>query len=429
MSLYTDLLALVVLLLILFFLRSRHPGRGMHLWFAGMLLLLGEAVAHVAYLVPGPWHRASHIAALDCYALAGAVFVYASARSSVRSGRHLGIVVAINSVARLVALTLYGLDVRSVHAFYVAAGVGFVLSIASSFFLQRISRGLFILSYVGLWTVFAIAASRGSFRFAVYWLLCCLFFHAAIGFARTMPSHSIGKYTVVSGFAVWALLFLVHPSVAARPVIGDLVDSLWNLQKFQIAVGMLIVMLESQVERTHELALQDPLTGLPNRRLFDDRLSQAMLQAARMHSRVGFFMLDLNGFKEVNDRFGHEAGDEVLCQVSRNLRSAIRSSDTLARIGGDEFAIIVSGFTTAQPLAAELLRAIETPVVHAGRRFTISSSIGLAVFPDDTRDPGRLRHIADERMYTNKRDTEFPTGKLKAQTVTLPRVPEPETLA
>lgn len=426
MSLYTDLLALVVLLLILFFLRRRHTGEGMHLWFAGMLLLLGEAIAHVAYLVPGPWHRASHVAALDCYALAGAVFVYASARRGVGSGRDLGIVVAINSAARLLALTMYGLDVHSVRAFLVAGGIGLAASCASSYFLQRISRALFLLSYFGLWAIFTMAVSRGNFRFAVYWLLCCLFLHAGIGFARTMPPQTVGKYTVVSGFATWALLFLVHPAVAARPVIGDLVDSLWNLQKFQIAVGMLIVMLESQVERTHELALHDPLTGLPNRRLFDDRLTQAMLQAARTHSRVGFFMLDLNGFKEVNDRFGHEAGDQVLCQVSRNLLAAIRSSDTLARIGGDEFAIVVSGFTTTQPLAGELHRAIQTPVVHAGRRFTISSSLGLAVFPDDTRDPGRLRQIADERMYSNKRETEFPAGKLTAQTVTLPRVPEPE---
>ena len=424
MNLVTDLLALCVLLVILFFLRSRHTGQGMHLWFAGLLLLWGESITHLLYTIPGVWQRASHIAALDCYALAGAVFVYASARTAVSSGRDLAIVVGLNSIARLAALTLYALDVRSERPFYIVAAIGVALAAASSSFLQRLPRSLLIVSYIALWTVFSIAIRRENLRFAVYWLLCCLFLHAAIGFSRTMAPRSVGKYTVVSGFTLWAALFLVHSAAVSHPRAAEFVDSLWNLQKFLIAVGMLIVMLEAQVERTHELALHDPLTALPNRRLLDDRLSQAILQAGRTRTRVGFLMLDLNGFKEVNDRFGHDAGDHVLCEISRNLLRVVRSSDTLARLGGDEFAVIVSGFTAAQPLTMEILRAIERPIIHGGRRFTISASLGLSIFPDDTLDPARLRQIADERMYLHKRETEFPGGKLKAHTITLPRLIE-----
>ena len=118
------------------------------------------------------------------------------------------------------------------------------------------------------------------------------------------------------GFAVWSLCFLSHSWMVEHPAYLPYAQDVWDLQKFLVAIGMLMVMLEDQVARNRDLALHDDLTGLPNRRLFDDRLSQALLQGTRTGSRTGLIMLDLNGFKLVNDSLGHTAGDELLCTVT-----------------------------------------------------------------------------------------------------------------
>ena len=407
MALLPDFLALCVLLLILYYLRRRHAGDDVHLWFAGLLLLLGESIAHMlfSYDLPAWMHRSSHIAALDCYALAGAVFVYAALHRSL-PGRRLAYALLAITVVRIAALSLYGLDVRTPRPYYVVGGAGLAVAVTNMVLLGCRNRAMLVLANTALWAVFCLSVARSSYRFAAYWLLCCLFAQAAVYFARHLPRRSIGKYTVVSGFAVWALLFLTHSNIPPHTRFFDLAEGLWNLQKFQIAVGMLIVLLETQVERTKELALHDPLTNLPNRRLLDDRLTQAMLQAARTHTRVAFLMLDLDGFKEVNDRHGHEAGDHVLCAISKGLGLVLRSSDTLARLGGDEFAIVASGFTTAQPLTGEVLRAVSVPIRCGDRMISMSGSLGYAVYPDDTTDPVRLRQLADERMYMQKREHE-----------------------
>ena len=399
-----DLFALCVLLIILYFLRGRHTGEDVHLWFIGLLLLLGESIAHLLFNSPLPslLHRIDHSAALDCYAAAGAVFLYAAIYRTVPR-RRLALALIASASVRIGVLTLYGMDVRAPRPFYLLALAGSLISVASTLWLRFRRPWLVLFLHASLWTVFCVAIAQAEYRFAAYWLLCCLFAQAAIYFYRTMPARSIGRYTVVSGFAVWALLFLVHPIVSPQSRFFDLVDGMWSLQKFQIAVGMLIVLLETQVEQVKELALHDPLTGLPNRRLLDDRLNQAALQAARTRTRVGFFMLDLDEFKSINDRFGHGAGDHVLCEVSRHLSRVLRSSDTIARLGGDEFAIVVSGFTTEQPLAGQVLRAVSTPISYGGATFSMTASVGLAIYPDDTTELSQLQQMADDRMYRDKR--------------------------
>ena len=404
MGLLPDLFGLCVILVILHFLRIRHAGEDVHLWFTGLMLLLGESVAHILYQcnLPLVLHRVSHVAALDCYAIAGAVFLYA-ALHRLLPPRSLGLALVASTVVRMGALTLYGADLRAARPFYLLAAAGLAISFVNTVALRCRRRSMILLSYVVLWAIFCFAVRRADYRFAAYWLLCCLYFQIAVYFFRTMPARSIGKYTVVSGFAIWAMLFLAHSSVGPNSRYFDLTDRLWSLEKFQIAVGMLIVMLETQVERTNELALHDPLTGLPNRRLLDDRLGQAILQAARTRTRVGFLMLDLNDFKDVNDRYGHDCGDRVLCAISSNLGRVLRSSDTIARLGGDEFAIVVSGFTTDEPLTGQILRAVHMPVNHVEGMIAVTASLGSAIYPDDTSDLTRLRQLADERMYLQKR--------------------------
>ena len=152
-------------------------------------------------------------------------------------------------------------------------------------------------------------------------------------------------------------------------------------------------------------ACHDSLTQLPNRALFSDHLSQAMANSGRTGSAVGVLLLDVDRFKHVNDTYGHQAGDEALCQVAHRLRSRLRASDVLARMGGDEFAAILSNLASpddAQRVADSLVREFHEPVVLMGRKQFITVSAGTAVYPRDASDAVALMKCADLALYKAK---------------------------
>jgi len=151
-------------------------------------------------------------------------------------------------------------------------------------------------------------------------------------------------------------------------------------------------------------AFHDALTQLPNRLLFLDRLDQALARASRDHSRPVVMMLDLDGFKAVNDTHGHETGDELLRSLARILQAALRPSDTVARFGGDEFAILAEGIDTddaLEALAERIMDALDTPIPLPHGPQQVSGSLGIATAtPDSTVD--QLLHHADTAMYRAK---------------------------
>jgi len=153
-------------------------------------------------------------------------------------------------------------------------------------------------------------------------------------------------------------------------------------------------------------ALHDPLTGLPNRTLLRDRLEQSMLLADRNATGLALLLLDLDRFKDVNDTLGHHAGDELLQQVGARLAGALRTSDTIARMGGDEFAVILltaGDVGLATRLARTLVHALEAPFVVGGHTVAVGASIGIAVYPDQGTDARTLLRRADVAMYVAKR--------------------------
>ena len=400
LHLVLDAVALCILLALLLLLGKRHPESQVHLWLAGLLLILGEALAHILYTVPGPWHRGSHIAALIFYLLAGQTFIYASLRRPPVREWRLSSALFLSATPQIAALVLYGLDIRTERPFLLCAAAGIVLAVACGLLTGRplLFATIKILGWIG----FIGAILQPDFRFAAYWILFWVYMAAAVIFARRIPHSSTGRFAIVLGFVVWSLCFLTHAWVTEHPAWLPFVQDVWNLQKFLVAIGMLMVMLEDQVARNRNLALHDDLTGLPNRRLFDDRLAQAILQGTRTGGKTGLFLLDLNGFKNINDSFGHQAGDELLCAISENLTRVLRSSDTLARIGGDEFAIIVSNLRAPETLTRVITSAICRPVILNGREFAVTASVGLAIAPEDTLDPEALCRLADSRMYAQK---------------------------
>ncbi|WP_170979043.1 putative bifunctional diguanylate cyclase/phosphodiesterase [Marinobacter panjinensis] len=148
----------------------------------------------------------------------------------------------------------------------------------------------------------------------------------------------------------------------------------------------------------------DLLTGLPNRRLFLDRLEQNLLEAERRGSSFALLFIDLDHFKQANDQLGHEPGDRLLSQVAERVSTDVRAMDTVARLGGDEFTLILkeTGREGAKQAAKALLTGLERPFDVDSHRIHISGSIGLTVFPDDAKDIDQLMHNADQAMYAAK---------------------------
>lgn len=158
-------------------------------------------------------------------------------------------------------------------------------------------------------------------------------------------------------------------------------------------------------ESLRHRATHDELTGLPNRWLFRLQLDQALAHARRSERRVAALFLDLDDFKNVNDSFGHAAGDRLLVQVAGRLRAALRADDTLARMGGDEFAILLADLESADEavsVAEKLLAALGKPYQLENHEVLSGGSIGLAFFPDDTQDSDSLLRYADMAMYQAK---------------------------
>lgn len=155
-------------------------------------------------------------------------------------------------------------------------------------------------------------------------------------------------------------------------------------------------------------ALHDPLTGLPNRILFFDRLKQALLNAHREGKQVALVMLDLDGFKEVNDAHGHAAGDAFLKELGVRLTSGSRATDTLARIGGDEFAWVlpeVAGQAVVESKVRKRMRMLQRPVsVDSKTQISVAVSAGIALYPRDGKDLDTLMRHADAAMYSAKRE-------------------------
>ena len=172
-------------------------------------------------------------------------------------------------------------------------------------------------------------------------------------------------------------------------------------------VGSIIDITEhkQQEEQIHRLAQHDPLTGLPNRRMLGDRLHQALGHARRNKDKLAVMLLDLDGFKMINDTFGHKTGDAVLIDVAHRLRACIRSTDTVARYGGDEFVFVLEGQHTREDsakLAEKILKMLHQPVVIADGRFSVGASIGIAIYPTDADDAEGLLKMADNAMYRAK---------------------------
>jgi diguanylate cyclase (GGDEF)-like protein len=193
----------------------------------------------------------------------------------------------------------------------------------------------------------------------------------------------------------------------AAIVMGALVGwfSLRHLLRVSRQIEIQIAQLERSRAALKREASHDSLTGLPNRRLFYDRMQQAIRRARRHRSKVGVLYIDLDRFKEINDTHGHHVGDAVLTEVARRLSRSVREADSLARLGGDEFAVLldnVRGREDCLAAALNIERTLAEDSSFYGLNVDISASVGQALYPDDGEDEDALLRAADAAMYRIK---------------------------
>jgi len=202
-----------------------------------------------------------------------------------------------------------------------------------------------------------------------------------------------------------------HKLKALKAGARDFISKPFDIDEVLLRVNNILEMRIShtdalqQSQKMATLALKDPLTGLANRRLLEDRIEMALSNARRERGSMALLYLDLDGFKTVNDTLGHPAGDLLLQQVSSRLLEGVRANDTVARLGGDEFVIAlwqVHNHTDVQYVATKLIEAVSRVYDLDGKEGRVTTSMGIAVFPEHGSDAEQLMHCADGALYEAK---------------------------
>ena len=244
---------------------------------------------------------------------------------------------------------------------------------------------------------------------------------AALGLHGAVRSARRGDPVGWSFLVAW-VIYGVSTGILIEVIKGRLEANWWTLHSFQIGatidmlVFMRVLLLQTRAlkraaqaaldeqQNLHSLAHTDALTGLPNRRALDAAVAKAIANR-KPEELVAVYMLDLDGFKRVNDEFGHDVGDALLVEVARRLQAHLRSSDLVARLGGDEFLVVSSGIKTedqVRELGEKLVKAIREPMRLQGHACEVGLTVGYGLAPRDGRDAAALLRVADAAMYAGK---------------------------
>ncbi|MBJ7517075.1 MAG: diguanylate cyclase, partial [Stenotrophomonas sp.] len=220
--------------------------------------------------------------------------------------------------------------------------------------------------------------------------------------AARFPLDSLCGAVIDGGIdAQWLAVLVIVTTLGTIGI--ALVASLFDRQMRE-RTGLLAESLERANDKLLQAALHDPLTQLPNRSLLQDRIEQSIEKARRRHHAVAVMFCDLDGFKTVNDAYGHQLGDRLLVKVSQRIGSLLRPQDTLARLGGDEFVIVlaIDEPDDAVVVAERIIAAVAEPFLIEAAELQVTASLGIALYPEDAGDERELMANADAAMYHTK---------------------------
>jgi len=428
-----DILAIASLAFAFFSILRRNPTPSHRLWLVGWMFIAIHFVGLAFTRMPGNPGLLGIIVGLTSLVEAAIFFMWATVpHQTVVSSRRMAALTLFSTALYVFLACLPQVRgwIFDASAIFVALGplsVGFHYRKSG----QHTLRWLTVVFHFLLGLVLILNAHLpiGNAAYSINIILFTVYLECCLYFWYTHRHRTTGSVITVLGFLAWSLVFVLSPLMDRYLPSVHFENEVWNLPKYVVAVGMMLLLLERQIERSQYLALHDDLTALANRRLFQDRLSSAMERARRSGTSMALLQIDLDRFKEVNDAHGHHVGDLLLQHVSMLFDSRVRRSDTVARTGGDEFSLILeepASRQDAELVADSLIHLLAEPVEIAGRRIRIGASIGIAVYPDDAHNADSLCISADMKMYEIKQQHRDRTTD-SAETPRIPR--ESHTLA
>jgi diguanylate cyclase (GGDEF)-like protein len=358
---------------------------------------------------PGTWGKVAESVGLIALTWAGILFMWASVPfRRRRSSRWIFAALLLTNTLYIPLVTgclRAGWALVPVSILFGALPL--VIALATVRKLNHPLRWTLVALYAGL-SIFLLIFQRqpgSSDALGLDAVLFTVYFGCAIHFWYAYRRVTTGAFITISGFLAWASVFVIAPLMAAHWPAIQVESEVWNLPKYVVAVGMILLLLEDQIEHNRHLALHDYLTGLPNRRLFEDRLSGALERARRAEATAALLVIDLDRFKHVNDTLGHPVGDLLLKRVAQLFSGRVRRTDTVARTGGDEFSVILEEPTSREnaiQVGRSLMHILQEPLQLGKHTVQVGASIGMAIFPDDGADMESLCVAADARMYDEK---------------------------
>jgi GGDEF domain-containing protein len=376
-------LAAVALLAIAFAAVARSSQASVSkLWLTGWLMIALHFGASAFDSAPGVFGTIADFVAAAALTWAGVLFMWASVPYRNRLSSRWMFAVLLGTNTLYIAITQ--VDSAPSWALTAAAALFGVLPLAVA--LMSLGEGNHLLRWVSValycaLTVFLLIVQHrpgDGMLLALNGVLFAVYFGCCLHFLYAYRRGTTGAFITIAGFLAWSAVFVVGPSIGVFFPNVKLESEVWNLPKYVVAVGMILLILEEQIEHNKYLALHDELTGLPNRRLFQDRLTGALGRARRNGTCTALLL--------VSDR--------------------VRRSDTVARTGGDEFTIILDDPITradAERVGKSLVELLQEPIDLGNQKVQVGASVGVAVFPEDASDEEGLCIAADVRMYGSKR--------------------------
>jgi diguanylate cyclase len=393
--------AMLVLIAALLLLQRRNPSIAIGSWLLALGLIFSSQVSWYVTWFGTPYYAAVHTFRLCVDLLTGVVLLLFTGRPLSKIPRSR-LLLLWNGVAFIALEILYGMEVARPMPYFICAGAGSAICVIVAIMLRR--TWTIPVAQVLVWAAILGFSASGNYRVSAYLGLAATYAAAAFHVWFRLRKGSLGRIGIVASLGMWSASFLAHPWVLNMPRYRALGDEVWDIQKFFITTAMLIFLFEEEIRDNAQLALHDQLTGLANRRLMEQRLLTAMGEG-----QATVLLIDLDGFKGINDSLGHLAGDDILRQTASKLDALLHADETLARLGGDEFLIISA--RDAAALTESISSAFLEPVIiEDGIKVDVRLSIGSATFPADARETTggegirNLLRAADRAMYARKRE-------------------------
>ena len=393
----------------------RRVGAHVNVWFAGWGLLLAHYIVLSLALPAGFLHTLQPqtlqtLASLWTIELCALCFVVAAANMA---GPPMGAALALELA--LPVLLQCGVAVLAPGRVDLQAGALTLFLLPGLHLLvwrTRRTRSMLVLSVAfALFAAVSLAAlslARGETALPlVHGALAMLFLTAAYLYAAASRRFSRGIVAAVAGLAAWGLSYPIADAYLRAHPGADLSRALLECPQYLVVAGIILTLLEEHIRRTERMAMHDPLTDLPNRRLFEERLVETMEDARRTRTTIACLVIDVDNFKSINDTLGHTVGDTLLRALAVRLSWHMSPRDILARTGGDEFTALLAGVNDENHLrfiASAMMSAASVPIaIDDERSVDVRISVGIALSPDHADDVDELRRMADEAMYSAKR--------------------------